>query len=313
LLFPIGRAIVLLANQVRVGKKRKILAKIGLLQEGLVNNKHFYRLNVLCSLLLALILLITLPLPVSAQLPLPNSMAALGDSITIAYNTGSFPFTGAPQNSWSTGTNSTVNSMYLRFSRLNRRIVGKYTNLGVSGAKVADLNAQAAKISSKTEYVTILIGANDVCASSESTMTSTTAFQGSLTTALNTIKSRAPRAQIYIVSIPNIYRLWEVLKGSAGARSAWTTYQICQSMLANPTSTLQSDIDRRLRVSLRNQEFNNILKAVCESGAYACRFDNYGAYNTDFLVSDVSTRDYFHPSISGQAKLAAVAWANSGY
>jgi hypothetical protein len=32
------------------------------------------------------------------------------------------------------------------------------------------------------------------------------------------------------------------------------------------------------------------------------------AYNTAFVRSDVSTIDYFHPSVSGQAKLAAVTW-----
>jgi hypothetical protein len=30
-----------------------------------------------------------------------------------------------------------------------------------------------------------------------------------------------------------------------------------------------------------------------------------------FTTSDVSTRDYFHPSIAGQAKAAATAWASS--
>jgi len=34
----------------------------------------------------------------------PNSLAALGDSITRAFNTGTLPFTDAPANSWSTGT-----------------------------------------------------------------------------------------------------------------------------------------------------------------------------------------------------------------
>ena len=36
----------------------------------------------------------------------PNSIASTGDSITRAFNTGSVPFTDAPANSWSTGTNA---------------------------------------------------------------------------------------------------------------------------------------------------------------------------------------------------------------
>ena len=32
-------------------------------------------------------------------------------------------------------------------------------------------------------------------------------------------------------------------------------------------------------------------------------------FDTAFVRSDVTTRDYFHPSVSGQAKLAALTWA----
>ena len=44
----------------------------------------------------------------------PNSMAATGDSITRAYNTGTSPFSDGPDNSWSTGTRTTVGSNYSR-------------------------------------------------------------------------------------------------------------------------------------------------------------------------------------------------------
>ena len=44
----------------------------------------------------------------------PNAIASTGDSITRAFNTGTLPFTDAPANSWSTGTNNTVLPHYLR-------------------------------------------------------------------------------------------------------------------------------------------------------------------------------------------------------
>jgi hypothetical protein len=34
-------------------------------------------------------------------------------------------------------------------------------------------------------------------------------------------------------------------------------------------------------------------------------------FNTAFSSSDVSTVDYFHPSVQGQDKLASVTWAAS--
>jgi hypothetical protein len=43
-----------------------------------------------------------------------------------------------------------------------------------------------------------------------------------------------------------------------------------------------------------------------------CWFDGNAVFNTAFATSDVSTRDYFHPSPTGQAKLAAVMWS-AGY
>jgi len=49
---------------------------------------------------------------------------------------------------------------------------------------------------------------------------------------------------------------------------------------------------------------------VC--GQYAnCRFDNLAVYSFAFTKDMVSTLDYFHPSISGQAGLAEVTWRAS--
>jgi hypothetical protein len=40
-----------------------------------------------------------------------------------------------------------------------------------------------------------------------------------------------------------------------------------------------------------------------------CRFDGNAAFNIQFVPSEVSTRDYFHPSVSGQARAAAATWS----
>ena len=119
-----------------------------------------------------------------------------------------------------------------------------------------------------------------------------------------------PNARIAVSSIPNIFNLWSVLHTSSTARFVWGLYGICQSMLANPSSTAQADVDRRARVAQRNHDDNDAIAAVCAQYVH-CRFDNYAFYNTAFTSSDVSTRDYFHPSIAGQAKAASIAWANS--
>jgi lysophospholipase L1-like esterase len=258
--------------------------------------------------LIALLLVLSNTQPVSAA-TYPNSITALGDSISTAYDSTALGNNFV--NSWSTGTNILVNSMYLRIFVLNPTIQGKATNLAVSGSKMVDLNGQASQLNRKTEYVTILMGANDVCTPSVGTMTDVATFRSQLETAMHTVTKKAPKARVYLLSIPDIYNLWYILKDNSSARTTWSLFSICQSMLANPQSTLQADVDRRAAVRQRNIDFNTQLQAVC--AAYPqCRFDSNAVFNTSFVVSDVSPIDYFHPSVSGQAKLAGVAWNASG-
>ncbi|HEY5629376.1 MAG TPA: SGNH/GDSL hydrolase family protein, partial [Candidatus Limnocylindrales bacterium] len=95
------------------------------------------------------------------------SIASTGDSITRGYNTGTFPYSDNPSASWSTGTNSTVVSHYTRLLALNSAIAGHVYNDAKSGAKMADLNGQMTTVvGQKPDYVTVLMGANDVCTSS---------------------------------------------------------------------------------------------------------------------------------------------------
>jgi lysophospholipase L1-like esterase len=262
------------------------------------------------GLVLGVVVLLA-PSAVAAQSPYPRSIASTGDSITRAYNTGTIPYTDNPSASWSTGTNSTVRSHYLRLLALNARILGRNYNDAKSGAKMADLAGQMSTVvAQRADYVTVLMGGNDLCTSSEATMTSVASFRTQFVAAMNRMTSGLPRARIFVSSIPNVYRLWEVLKDNAVARFFWSTFSICQSMLANPQSTDQADVDRRARVLQREVDYNAVLRDVC--AAYAqCLFDGGAVFATDFLASDVSTRDYFHPSTSGQAKLAAVTWGVS--
>jgi lysophospholipase L1-like esterase len=158
------------------------------------------------------------------------------------------------------------------------------------------------------EYVTVLIGGNDVCAPSVAAMTPTADFVAQFDAALRSLTTALPRTRVFVASVPDAYRLWLILHDNATARLVWTVFGICQSLLANPGSTAPEDEARRQAVRERNIEYNYGLAYVC--AAYRqCRFDNGAVFNTPFTTSDVSTRDYFHPSLAGQARLAAVTWA----
>jgi lysophospholipase L1-like esterase len=241
--------------------------------------------------------------------PPPGSIASMGDSITRGFNACGW-FVDCPSRSFSTGSNTAVNSHYLRIRAKNPAIDGHSYNDGRSGAKVADMPGQAqTAVSQHVAYVTILIGANDACTSSESTMTSVAAFRAALDTALGTLKAGLPDAQVLLISVPDLKRLWQVGKDSSGARTAWGLFGICQSMLANPTSTSATDTARRDRVRQRVVDFNAQLAAACTAYGANCKYDGGAVFGYQFQLSQISTWDYFHPNASGQAALASVSYA----
>ncbi|WP_346534948.1 SGNH/GDSL hydrolase family protein [Micromonospora sp. DPT] len=257
----------------------------------------------------ALVLLAATP-AVADPGPPPNSMASLGDSITRGFNACGW-YVDCTSRSFSTGDYSTVNSHYLRIRAVNPTIQGRNLNDARSGAKSADMYGQAGTaVSQGVGYVTMLIGANDACTSSESTMTPVATYRANIDSALARLKAGLPNAKVLLVSVPDIQRLWYVGKGSGSARTAWSAFGICQSMLANPTSTAQADVDRRTRVRQRVVDFNTQLAQACAAYGPNCDFDDNAVFNYPFALSQVSTWDYFHPNTSGQAVLASVSYAN---
>lgn len=240
----------------------------------------------------------------------PSSIASTGDSITRAYNTCWFPYVDCPSNSWSTGS-SLPGSHYRRILAVNPAISGRTYNHGVTGADMADLNVQAQGVVSRgVQYVTVLMGANDVCASSEGGMTPVETFRAQFQQGLATLTTGLPSARIFVSSIPDIHQLFSLYRYDLGANAVWAAAGICQSMLANPMSNTQADVDRRARVRQRNIDYNTQLAQVCAMYTL-CRFDGNAVFNTAFVRSDVTTRDYFHPSVAGQSKLATVTWTQA--
>jgi len=241
----------------------------------------------------------------AAAAPLPPSMAAVGDSITQAFDVCCW-YGNHPADSWSTGGASWdgVYSHYERIRSGNPAVVAY--NDSVSGAKMADAPGQASKaVSQRAQYVTILMGANDLCTSSTATMTSVDTFRAQLRQTLSTLHAGVPNAKIFVASIPNVYHLWELYRSDLVAQSVWAAAGICQSLLSLSNTSTQRDA-----VRTRNVAFNTVLAQEC--AAYVnCRFDQNAVFNYSFTKSQVSKLDYFHPSLSGQAALASITWSTS--
>src|SRR5215213_7755111 len=245
--------------------------------------------------------------PAWAAPPLPASMAAIGDSITRAYDV-CCSYGDHPGQSWSTGYTSYdgIASHYERIKQLNSAITGHAYNDAVTGAKMSAAPGQATQaVGQGARYVTILLGANDLCTSSPSTMTSPEDFGASFSQAMATLLAPGQDRYVFVSSIPNIYQLWQVLHTNSLARWAWANFHICQSMLAATNTDTQ-----RQQVKTREEAFNQILAQECAKYP-RCRWDNWTVYNYRFSASQVSSLDFFHPSLSGQAALARVTWAAS--
>lgn len=263
--------------------------------------------RVLVALALALSVVVPLGQPAQAAEPQPSRMAALGDSITRGYNACGW-YVDCPSRSWSTGTTTSVNSHYLRLSATAP--LAAY-NDSRTGAKMSGLSTQvSAALTQQPDYVTILIGANDACTSTEAGMTPVSTFGAQFEDAMARLAAGLPDTRVYVASIPNIKRLWYIGKDSWAARTAWSTYGICQSMLARPRSYDQADVDRRARVKQRVVDYNSALAGVCATYV-TCRFDGNAVFGYDFSLSQVSGWDYFHPNTAGQAALASVTWRTS--
>jgi lysophospholipase L1-like esterase len=192
------------------------------------------RRRVVVTLLVAgMIVGLLAPVSAAAAPALPNSMAALGDSITRAYDV-CCSYSDHPGQSWSTGGSwyDGISSHYERIRRRNSAIAGHAYNDAVTGAKMSAANSQASAAAAQhVAYVTILLGANDLCTSSPSTMTSTDNFKSQFSQAMATLKQQLPNARIFVGSIPDIYQLWKVLHTNRVARTVWATANICPSML----------------------------------------------------------------------------------
>jgi lysophospholipase L1-like esterase len=252
----------------------------------------------------------SVPLPASmaasdSSVPLPDSMAAAGDSITQAFDvkvTGLFQ--DNPAYSWATGTNKSVDSEYERILAANPGIRGHEYNDSVAGDMMADLDGQVKTAATQgVQYLTIEIGADDLCVNSVGAMTPTATFQSEFQQALTDFTAADPDASIFVASIPNIYRVWQLEHTNPLAEVVWNTLPFCNTMLPAYVTGAQ-----RKQVVQQEQAYNQALGTVCADFSQ-CLFDNDAVYDFKLTKADIGPVDFFHPSVAGQKALASVAWS----
>jgi lysophospholipase L1-like esterase len=260
------------------------------------------------ALLISLVAAVFVP-AANAGPPMPTSMAAIGDSITRATDVCCW-YGDHPAQSWSTGGGvfDGIRSHYERIRAVQPAITGRNFNDARAGAKMRDAPGQAqVAVGQGAHYVTILMGANDACTRSISTMTSVADFRAQFTTTMSILATGLPAgSHVFVSSIPDVYHLWALFRNDPVAQIVWAVAGICQSLLS-PANTEQD----RQTVRARVQAFNQVLAEVCGQYVLLCRFDDLAVFNYPFTRGHVSRLDYFHPSLSGQATLASITWSRS--
>jgi len=245
------------------------------------------------------------PKPTPVWDPGPESVAAVGDSITRGFDACTV-LSDCPEASWATGSDAQVRSLAVRL--LGRAGAAERSwNYAVTGARMADLPGQMAQaVTRRPELVTVMAGANDACRSSASAMTSVADFRAEFEDAMATLRGALPKTQVYVSSVPDLKRLWSQGRDNPLGKQVWKL-GICPSMLSDADAVDSAATLRRAKVQDRVEAYNKVLQEVCAKDR-RCRFDGGAVFDYRFGTDQLSHWDWFHPSKDGQARLAEIAY-----
>lgn len=230
-----------------------------------------------------------------------------------------------PQKSWAAGWDkqSEVFSHARRLSEIqNLKKQIPTFNAAVSGDESKHvLNEQLDNLKSWSQqninqafpdYVTIMVGPNDICAESSRHMVPVETYYSNIQKTVDEILASSPNSKLLVGSLPNIENLRAVAKDAKlhvglSCEKLWETVNLC------PTLTTEDDPIERQIIGQRVLEYNQALKDIVES-----RRDVYGdrvrfaekTYEAEFNKDHLSV-DCFHPNPEGQELLADTTFASS--
>jgi len=214
-------------------------------------------------------------------------------------------------------------------------------NKADSGSDMADFVWQAQNIIASVAQtptgnagrVTILLGSNDVCASSMATMTDPALFESQYRAGLDVLAASPVTrdAQIHVSGIPAIYWLWNAKHNNSWCKVFAWRFVPCENLLDNPDDDCASSVSRNDPDiddpgdggdCLRRKQFhriirdtyNPILRDVLDEYVQAGNLPNAGyidIYDVRFGSQHVNSGDCFHPSTDGHALLADKEWCRT--
>jgi len=260
----------------------------------------------------------------TASLGLPSLLGAIGDSYSQGYGVSPQHRLDNPTYSWVVGsaTGDGVYSLRERLESLGATLT--VVDAATSGKKMGDAPRQAANVvaaarklaAGRTAYITFELGTNDLC---DDAKTSSSDFEAQLGSAISILRGGLPSgSEILMLPIPDFDHFRSITQADSRARASLSlnvNSRNCAPFLgSNGSLTLD-----QARAAMA--DYNSILLRACAtiestdgaSGRLHCRSDPAVLSDRDFTIGDLSTVDYFHPSLSGQARMAAAAWSVSAW
>jgi hypothetical protein len=116
-----------------------------------------------------------------------------------------------------------------------------------------------------------------------------------------------------MLSVPDFSHFYDITQADPPAKAALNQVansRNCPPFLGSDSPYTMQEAEATLA------SYDSILVGVCSeidatdgpSNKLHCRSDATLLAERDFEIKDLSTYDYFHPSLSGQAKMAEAAW-----
>jgi len=232
-------------------------------------------------------------------------MVVLGDSSAIGENSDpGRPGAIVRANSWATGANPAVNSLYRRILAHNPEIRGHNFNLAEPGGTVTMMAVEAKKalrLRPRPDLFVIQVMDNDmVCPAAPSDLAG---FRARLVSALDVIAKGAPSASLFIVSQFGSPETYAHSLTAAERRNAGGGTGPCDFI--DPTDAIVPAKVRAADKAIHAYEAQ--LDAGCRL-VPRCRYDGGALGNIVDRRQDYSS-DLNHLSIEGHAREATVAWA----
>ena len=239
----------------------------------------------------------------------PNSLVLIGHSGGTGFNSDpSRPEQDVLENSWATGTNLAVNSVYLRLLAANPAIRGHNVNLARDGARIGDIWRQAlaaTRLKLKPELVLIQTIVNDIsCDPSQDQAALVAQFRATFMNTVRALSRGLPNARIFVTSVlgrPLTY--------------AQSIQNVPEAVAAN-TGTGPCDLfDEAGNIVLAHVNFvTGIIESYERAEAEGCAGFVHCRYDGGAMASGVDKLEYVgldwgHPSVAGHAWAAQLAWS----